>query len=137
MVGYLGGATDSLIKSIFSSLPLVTSATIAYAAGAGFYERVREAEQRGRWHKVRHNRLLSTPTVGAKLRAASEGAIQHRLNKLHLRPAARAPTRHRPSPRVLRCRVLVALFAAACGAATRPVRQATVPGDGPRPSVSG
>jgi hypothetical protein len=41
---------------------------------------------------VRHNRLLfNTDFSENKLRAAiMKGAIQHRLNKMHLRPAARA-----------------------------------------------
>ncbi len=96
MVGYLGETTDSLIKSInfSSSLPLdYVSYTIAYPLpGTGFYERVRERRQRGEWHKVRHNRLLfNTDFSEHKLRAAIlKGAIQHRLNRMHLRPAARA-----------------------------------------------
>src|SRR6266851_5287509 len=96
MVGYLGETTDSLIRSInfSSSLPLdYVSYTIAYPLpGTGFYERVRERRQRGEWHKVRHNRLLfNTDFSENKLRAAiMKGAIQHRLNKMHLRPAARA-----------------------------------------------
>ena len=96
MVGYLGETTDSLIRSInfSSSLPLdYVSYTIAYPLpGTGFYERVRERRQRGEWHKVRHNRLLfNTDFSEHKLRAAIlKGAIQHRLNKMHLRPAARA-----------------------------------------------
>ena len=96
MVGYLGETTDSLIRSInfSSSLPLdYVSYTIAYPLpGTGFYERVRERRQRGEWHKVRHNRLLfNTDFSEHKLRAAIlKGAIQHKLNKLHLRPAARA-----------------------------------------------
>ncbi|TMC90181.1 MAG: B12-binding domain-containing radical SAM protein [Chloroflexi bacterium] len=96
MVGYLGETTDSLIRSInfSSSLPLdYVSYTIAYPLpGTGFYERVRERRQRGEWHKVRHNRLLfNTDFSEHKLRAAIlKGAIQHRLNKLHMRPAARA-----------------------------------------------
>jgi len=61
-----GETTDSLIRSInfSSSLPLdYVSYTIAYPLpGTGFYERVRERRQRGEWHKVRHNRLLLTPT---------------------------------------------------------------------------
>jgi anaerobic magnesium-protoporphyrin IX monomethyl ester cyclase len=96
MVGYLGETTDSLIRSInfSSSLPLdYVSYTIAYPLpGTGFYERVRERRQRGEWHKVRHNRLLfNTDFSEQKLRAAIlKGAIQHRLNRMHLRPAARA-----------------------------------------------
>jgi anaerobic magnesium-protoporphyrin IX monomethyl ester cyclase len=96
MVGYLGETTDSLIRSInfSSSLPLdYVSYTIAYPLpGTGFYERVRERRQRGEWHKVRHNRLLfNTDFSERKLRAAIlKGAIQHRLNRMHLRPAARA-----------------------------------------------
>jgi hypothetical protein len=41
---------------------------------------------------VRHNRLLfNTDFSEHKLRAAIlKGAIQHRLNRMHLRPAARA-----------------------------------------------
>ena len=96
MVGYLGETTDSLIRSInfSSSLPLdYVSYTIAYPLpGTGFYERVKERRQRGEWHKVRHNRLLfNTDFSENKLRAAIlKGAIQHKLNKLHMRPAARA-----------------------------------------------
>jgi len=96
MVGYLGETTDSLIRSInfSSSLPLdYVSYTIAYPLpGTGFYERVRERRRRGEWHKVRHNRLLfNTDFSEHKLRAAIlKGAIQHRLNRMHLRPAARA-----------------------------------------------
>jgi anaerobic magnesium-protoporphyrin IX monomethyl ester cyclase len=96
MVGYLGETTDSLIRSInfSSSLPLdYVSYTIAYPLpGTGFYDRVHERRQKGEWHKVRHNRLLfNTDFSENKLRAAIlKGAIQHRLNKLHLRPAARA-----------------------------------------------
>jgi anaerobic magnesium-protoporphyrin IX monomethyl ester cyclase len=96
MVGYLGETTDSLIRSInfSSSLPLdYVSYTIAYPLpGTGFYERVRERRQRGEWHKVRHNRLLfNTDFSEHKLRVAIlKGAIQHRLNRMHLRPAARA-----------------------------------------------
>src|SRR2546427_509219 len=96
MVGYLGETTDSLIRSInfSSSLPLdYVSYTIAYPLpGTGFYERVRERRRRGEWHKVRHNRLLfNTDFSENKLRAAIlKGAVQHRLNKMHLRPAARA-----------------------------------------------
>jgi anaerobic magnesium-protoporphyrin IX monomethyl ester cyclase len=96
MVGYLGETTDSLIRSInfSSSLPLdYVSYTIAYPLpGTGFYDRVHERRQRGEWHKVRHNRLLfNTDFSEHKLRAAIlKGAIQHRLNRMHLRPAARA-----------------------------------------------
>ncbi|HYL72359.1 MAG TPA: radical SAM protein [Candidatus Dormibacteraeota bacterium] len=96
MVGYLGETTDSLIRSInfSSSLPLdYVSYTIAYPLpGTGFYERVRERRQHGEWHKVRHNRLLfNTDFSEYKLRAAIlKGAIQHRLNKMHMKPAARA-----------------------------------------------
>ena len=96
MVGYLGETTDSLIRSInfSSSLPLdYVSYTIAYPLpGTGFYERVRERRMRGEWHKVRHNRLLfNTDFSEGKLRAAIlKGAIQHRLNRMHMRPAARA-----------------------------------------------
>jgi anaerobic magnesium-protoporphyrin IX monomethyl ester cyclase len=96
MVGYLGETSDSLIRSInfSSSLPLdYVSYTIAYPLpGTGFYDRVHERRQKGEWHKVRHNRLLfNTDFSENKLRAAIlKGAIQHRLNKLHLRPAARA-----------------------------------------------
>jgi anaerobic magnesium-protoporphyrin IX monomethyl ester cyclase len=96
MVGYLGETTESLIRSInfSSSLPLdYVSYTIAYPLpGTGFYERVRERRQRGEWHKVRHNRLLfNTDFSERKLRTAIlKGAIQHRLNRKHLRPAARA-----------------------------------------------
>jgi anaerobic magnesium-protoporphyrin IX monomethyl ester cyclase len=96
MVGYLGETTDSLIRSInfSSSLPLdYVSYTIAYPLpGTGFYERVRERRQHGEWHKVRHNRLLfNTDFSEGKLRAAIlKGAIQHRLNRMHLRPASRA-----------------------------------------------
>jgi anaerobic magnesium-protoporphyrin IX monomethyl ester cyclase len=96
MVGYLGETTDSLIKSInfSSSLPLdYVSYTIAYPLpGTGFYERVRERRQHGEWHKVRHNRLLfNTDFSEHKLRAAIlKGAIQHKLNRMHLRPASRA-----------------------------------------------
>ncbi|HVH63709.1 MAG TPA: radical SAM protein [Candidatus Dormibacteraeota bacterium] len=96
MVGYIGETTDSLIKSInfSSSLPLdYVSYTIAYPLpGTGFYERVRERRLHGEWHKVRHNRLLfNTDFSENKLRAAIlKGAIQHKLNKLHMRPAARA-----------------------------------------------
>jgi anaerobic magnesium-protoporphyrin IX monomethyl ester cyclase len=95
MVGYLGETTESLIRSInFSSdLPLdYVSYTIAYPLpGTGFYERVRERRMHGEWHKVRHNRLLfNTDFSEAKLRAAIlKGAIQHRLNRMHLRPAAK------------------------------------------------
>jgi anaerobic magnesium-protoporphyrin IX monomethyl ester cyclase len=94
MVGYLGETTDSLIRSInfSSSLPLdYVSYTIAYPLpGTGFYDRVHERRQKGEWHKVRHNRLLfNTDFSENKLRAAIlKGAIQHRLNKLRLRPAA-------------------------------------------------
>ena len=96
MVGYLGETTDSLIRSInfSSSLPLdYVSYTIAYPLpGTGFYDRVKERRQHGEWHKVRHNRLLfNTDFSEHKLRAAIlKGAIQHRLNKLHMKPAARA-----------------------------------------------
>jgi anaerobic magnesium-protoporphyrin IX monomethyl ester cyclase len=96
MVGYLGETTESLIKSInfSSSLPLdYVSYTIAYPLpGTGFYERVRERRQHGEWHKVRHNRLLfNTDFSEHKLRTAiMKGAIQHKLNQLHMRPAARA-----------------------------------------------
>ncbi len=96
MVGYLGETTESLIRSInfSSSLPLdYVSYTIAYPLpGTGFYERVKERRQRGEWHKVRHNRLLfNTDFSERKLRAAIlKGAIQHRLNRMRLRPAARA-----------------------------------------------
>ena len=96
MVGYLGETTESLIKSInfSSSLPLdYVSYTIAYPLpGTGFYERVRERRQHGEWHKVRHNRLLfNTDFSENKLRTAiMKGAIQHKLNQLHMRPAARA-----------------------------------------------
>ena len=96
MVGYLGETTDSLIRSInfSSSLPLdYVSYTIAYPLpGTGFYERVRERRLHGEWHKVRHNRLLfNTDFSEHKLRAAIlKGAIQHRLNRMHMRPAARA-----------------------------------------------
>jgi anaerobic magnesium-protoporphyrin IX monomethyl ester cyclase len=96
MVGYLGETTDSLIRSInfSSSLPLdYVSYTIAYPLpGTGFYERVRERRQHGEWHKVRHNRLLfNTDFSEHKLRAAIlKGAIQHKLNRMHLRPASRA-----------------------------------------------
>jgi len=96
MVGYLGETTESLIKSInfSSSLPLdYVSYTIAYPLpGTGFYERVRERRQHGEWHKVRHNRLLfNTDFSEGKLRTAiMKGAIQHKLNQLRLRPAARA-----------------------------------------------
>jgi len=96
MVGYIGETTDSLIRSInfSSSLPLdYVSYTIAYPLpGTGFYERVRERRLHGEWHKVRHNRLLfNTDFSENKLRAAIlKGAIQHRLNRMHMRPAARA-----------------------------------------------
>lgn len=96
MVGYLGETTDSLIRSInfSSSLPLdYVSYTVAYPLpGTGFYERVRERRSRGEWHRVRHNRLLfNTDFSERKLRLAIlKGAIQHRLNRLHLQPAARA-----------------------------------------------
>ncbi len=96
MVGYLGETTDSLIRSInfSSSLPLdYVSYTIAYPLpGTGFYERVRERRKHGEWHKVRHNRLLfNTDFSETKLRAAIwKGAVQHRLNRMRLRPAARA-----------------------------------------------
>ena len=96
MVGYLGETTESLIRSInfSSSLPLdYVSYTIAYPLpGTGFYERVRERRKQGEWHKVRHNRLLfNTDFSEHKLRAAIlKGAIQHRLNRMHMRPAARA-----------------------------------------------
>ncbi len=96
MVGYIGETTDSLIRSInfSSSLPLdYVSYTIAYPLpGTGFYERVRERRMHGEWHKVRHNRLLfNTDFSEHKLRAAIlKGAIQHRLNRMHMRPAARA-----------------------------------------------
>ncbi len=96
MVGYIGETTDSLIKSInfSSSLPLdYVSYTIAYPLpGTGFYERVKERRLHGEWHKVRHNRLLfNTDFSEHKLRAAIlKGAIQHRLNRMHMRPAARA-----------------------------------------------
>jgi anaerobic magnesium-protoporphyrin IX monomethyl ester cyclase len=96
MVGYLGETTESLIKSInfSSSLPLdYVSYTIAYPLpGTGFYERVKERRQLGEWHKVRHNRLLfNTDFSEHKLRTAiMKGAIQHKLNQLHMRPAARA-----------------------------------------------
>ncbi len=96
MVGYIGETTDSLIRSInfSSSLPLdYVSYTIAYPLpGTGFYDRVRERRLRGEWHKVRHNRLLfNTDFSEHKLRAAIlKGAIQHRLNRMHMRPAARA-----------------------------------------------
>ena len=96
MVGYLGETPESLMKTIrFSShLPLdYVSYTIAYPLpGTGFYERVRERRKHGEWHKVRHNRLLfNTDFSEHKLRAAIlKGAIQHRLNRMHMRPAARA-----------------------------------------------
>src|ERR1700682_3795953 len=96
MVGYLGETTDSLIRSInfSSSLPLdYVSYTIAYPLpGTGFYERVRERRQQGEWHQGRHSRLLfNTEFSEHKLRTAIlKGAIQHRLNRMHLRPAARA-----------------------------------------------
>ena len=96
MVGYLGETTDSLIRSInfSSSLPLdYVSYTIAYPLpGTPFHARVQERRQHGEWHKVRHNRLLfNTDFSEHKLRAAIlKGAIQHRLNRMHLRPAARA-----------------------------------------------
>jgi anaerobic magnesium-protoporphyrin IX monomethyl ester cyclase len=96
MVGYLGETTDSLIRSInfSSSLPLdYVSYTIAYPLpGTGFYDRVHERRQKGEWHKVRHNRLLfNTDFSENKLRAAIlKGAIQHRLNRMHLRPASKA-----------------------------------------------
>src|SRR5205807_1671752 len=96
MVGYIGETTDSLIRSInfSSSLPLdYVSYTIAYPLpGTGFYDRVRERRMHGEWHKVRHNRLLfNTDFSEHKLRAAIlKGAIQHRLNRMHMRPAARA-----------------------------------------------
>ncbi len=96
MVGYLGETTDSLIRSInfSSSLPLdYVSYTIAYPLpGTGFYERVKERRQHGEWHKVRHNRLLfNTDFSEHKLRAAIlKGAIQHRLNRMHMKQAARA-----------------------------------------------
>jgi anaerobic magnesium-protoporphyrin IX monomethyl ester cyclase len=96
MVGYLGETTDSLIRSInfSSSLPLdYVSYTIAYPLpGTGFYDRVHERRQKGEWHKVRHNRLLfNTDFSENKLRAAIlKGAIQHRLNQMHLRPASKA-----------------------------------------------
>src|SRR5207249_436928 len=96
MVGYIGETTDSLIRSVnfSSSLPLdYVSYTIAYPLpGTGFYERVRERRLHGEWHKVRHNRLLfNTDFSEHKLRAAIlKGAIQHRLNRMHMRPAARA-----------------------------------------------
>ncbi|TMC53422.1 MAG: B12-binding domain-containing radical SAM protein [Chloroflexi bacterium] len=96
MVGYIGETTDSLIRSInfSSSLPLdYVSYTIAYPLpGTGFYDRVRERRMHGEWHKVRHNRLLfNTDFSEHKLRAAIlKGAIQHRLNRMRMRPAARA-----------------------------------------------
>jgi hypothetical protein len=96
MVGYLGETTDSLIRSInfSSSLPLdYVSYTIAYPLpGTGFYERVRERRMRGEWHKVRHNRLLlQHRLLGAQAAGRIlKGAIQHRLNRMHMRPAARA-----------------------------------------------
>jgi anaerobic magnesium-protoporphyrin IX monomethyl ester cyclase len=96
MVGYLGETTDSLIRSInfSSSLPLdYVSYTIAYPLpGTGFYDRVHERRQKGEWHRVRHNRLLfNTDFSENKLRAAIlKGAIQHRLNRMHLRPASKA-----------------------------------------------
>ena len=85
-----------MIRSVnfSSSLPLdYVSYTIAYPLpGTGFYERVRERRLHGEWHKVRHNRLLfNTDFSENKLRAAIlKGAIQHRLNRMHMRPAARA-----------------------------------------------
>jgi anaerobic magnesium-protoporphyrin IX monomethyl ester cyclase len=85
-----------LIRSInfSSSLPLdYVSYTIAYPLpGTGFYDRVHERRQKGEWHKIRHNRLLfNTDFSENKLRAAIlKGAIQHKLNRMHLRPAARA-----------------------------------------------
>ena len=97
MVGYLGETGDSLLRSInFSSLELpldYVSYTIAYPLpGTRFYERVKERRQSGEWHKVRHNRLLFNSDFSeSKLRLAIyKGAIQHRLRKLGLRPAARA-----------------------------------------------
>ena len=96
MVGYLGETTDSLVRSInFSSSLLLdyVSYTIAYPLpGTGFYQRVRERRKQGEWHKVRHNRLLfNTDFSELKLRLAIlKGAVQHRLNRMHLRFAARA-----------------------------------------------
>jgi anaerobic magnesium-protoporphyrin IX monomethyl ester cyclase len=96
MVGYIGETTDSLIRSInfSSSLPLdYVSYTIAYPLpGTGFYDRVHERRLHGEWHKVRHNRLLfNTDFSENKLRAAIlKGAIQHRLNRMHMRSASRA-----------------------------------------------
>ena len=61
-------------------------------AGDNFTHYVRERRLHGEWHKVRHNRLLfNTDFSEHKLRAAIlKGAIQHRLNRMHMRPAARA-----------------------------------------------
>jgi len=97
MVGYLGETGDSLLRSInFSSLELpldYVSYTIAYPLpGTRFYERVKERRRDGEWHKVRHNRLLFNSDFSeSKLRLAIyKGAVQHRLRKLGLGPAARA-----------------------------------------------
>ena len=97
MVGDLGETGESLVSSInFSSLELpldYVSYTIAYPLpGTRFYERVKERRQEGEWHRVRHNRLLFNSDFSErKLRLAIyKGAVQHRLRRLGLAPAARA-----------------------------------------------
>ena len=96
MVGYLGETNDSLVRSInFSSeLPLdYVSYTIAYPLpGTKFYSKVKERRQEGEWHYIRHNRLLFNSDFSErKLRAAIlKGALQHKLRRLRLAPAARA-----------------------------------------------
>ena len=96
MVGYLGETNESLTKSInFSSeLPLdYVSYTIAYPLpGTKFYSKVKERRQDGEWHYIRHNRLLFNSDFSErKLRAAIwKGAVQHRLRRMGLQPAAKA-----------------------------------------------
>jgi anaerobic magnesium-protoporphyrin IX monomethyl ester cyclase len=96
MVGYLGETNESLVRSVnFSSeLPLdYVSYTIAYPLpGTKFYAKVKERRHEGEWHYIRHNRLLFNSDFSErKLRAAIfKGAVQHKLRRLHLRPAARA-----------------------------------------------
>jgi anaerobic magnesium-protoporphyrin IX monomethyl ester cyclase len=96
MVGYLGETPESLLKTISfsSSLPLdYVSYTIAYPLpGTKFYSRVKERRAEGEWHYIRHNRLLFNSDFSErKLRLAIyKGAVQHRLRRLRLGPAARA-----------------------------------------------
>jgi anaerobic magnesium-protoporphyrin IX monomethyl ester cyclase len=75
-------------------LPLdYVSYTIAYPLpGTKFYAKVKERRQDGEWHYIRHNRLLFNSDFSErKLRAAIlKGAVQHRLRRLGLRPAAKA-----------------------------------------------